>query len=94
MPAQNSSDTNPTRQSTKRDRIASSGRRGGRRMMSGSAPSKASAMASTTELTMFTHRIWTGVIGSVSPSTSARISASASPPFTGSRKTTAFLRLS
>jgi hypothetical protein len=63
-------------------------------MMSGSGPSKASAMASTTELTMFTQRICTGVIGSVRPSSSATMSASDSPPLTGSRKTMAFLRLS
>jgi hypothetical protein len=39
--------------------------RGGRRMVSGSVGSKASAIASPTDLTMLSHRICSGVIGRV-----------------------------
>ena len=93
-PAAISADTNAMRHSRKPDSIASRGGRGGRRMVSGSVASKASAIASATELTMLTHRIWTRVIGSVRPNSTAIMMLMASPPLIGSRNTIAFLRLS
>ena len=93
-PAAIRADTNAMRHSRKPDSIASRGGRGGRRMVSGSVASKASAIASATELTMLTHRIWTRVIGSVRPNSTAIMMLMASPPLIGSRNTIAFLRLS
>ena len=94
MPPANSDETNAIRQNRKRVSSGSSPRRGRRSMMPGSAGSKANVMASSTELTMFTHRICTGVIGKVTPSISAASTVSDSPPLTGSRNSTAFFRLS
>jgi hypothetical protein len=56
--------------------------------------SKASTMASAIELTMFTHRICAGMIGSATPSSTASSSDSDSPPLMGSRKVTVLRRLS
>ena len=63
-------------------------------MMSGSAGSKASTMASATELTRLTQRICKGVIGSVRPRSSAKTMAKDSPPLIGNRKVTDLRRLS
>ncbi len=54
IPTRNSAETKKIRQITKRDSIGSSGRRGGRCITSASVGSKASTMASATELTMLT----------------------------------------
>ncbi len=61
----------------------SSGARGGRVMMSASGRSKASASASVTAVTMFTHRICTGVIGIVRPNSTAQKTIAAWPMFVG-----------
>ena len=82
------------RQTRKRDSSGSSGRRGGRRITPGSVGSKASVRPSATAVTMLTHRICTGVIGSVRPNRIAAMIASASPPLVGSVQAITFLRLS
>ena len=63
-------------------------------MMSGSGGSKASARPSVTALIMFTHRIWTGVIGSVVPARIASRMISACAVLVGSRNRIVFRRLS
>ena len=78
----------------KRDRIGAFAGRGGRAMTPRLGGSKARAMASATELSMFTHRICRGVMGSIRPNRIAMIRLMLSPPFTGSRKAITFLRLS
>jgi hypothetical protein len=68
MPAITSSPVaKPIRQTSQPGIKGSAASRGGRRMTSASVGSKASASASVTAVTMLTHRICTGVIGSVSP---------------------------
>ena len=47
-----------------------------------------------TAVTIFTHKIWTGVIGSVMPSRTAISTIAACPTLVGSTKTTALRRLS
>jgi hypothetical protein len=63
-------------------------------MMSLSGGSKVRASARITSVTMFTHRICTGVIGSSPPSAIATTITPASPPLVGSMKAIAFFRLS
>ena len=93
-PIANSVDTKTIRQARNPERIGSPAGRGARRITSGSGGSKASAIASATELTMFTHNICTGVIGRATPARIAAIRHIDSPPLTGSRNMMAFLRLS
>ena len=63
-------------------------------MMSGSARSKASATARVIAVTMFTQRIWTGVIGSTPPSMTAAMMVRAWPPLVGRMNRIDFFRLS
>ena len=74
--------------------MGSSGRRGGRRMVPGSVGSKASVMPSALAVSRLTHRICTGVSGSVSPTRMAPITASAMAPLVGRVQATTFIRLS
>ena len=63
--------TKPMRQSMKPFTSGSRGSRGGRAIRPGSGRSKAMASDRVTAVTMFTHRICTGVIGRVMPSSTA-----------------------
>ena len=94
MPMVKRTETSMTRHRTKRDMIGAEAGRGGRAITPFSGGSNASAMASATELSMFTHRICRGVIGRISPKSTAMIRLMLSPPFTGSRKVMTFLRFS
>ena len=87
-------ETSPTRQSTKPETRGAFAARGGRRIESGSAGSKASASPSVTAVTMLIHRIWTGVIGRVSPRRIAMMIANASPMLVGRDQAITFCRLS
>ncbi len=72
----------------------SEGRRGGRRITPDSAGSKASARASVTAVTVFTHRIWPAVTGNANPANNASRITPASPPLVGSMNSSDFLMLS
>src|SRR6056297_3743335 len=92
IPERKSSDTKTTRQTTnprKRDSLLGLG---GCFITPGSAGSKASVMASTTELTILTHIICKAEMGRVSHKSRAVTRLMDSPPLTGSRKAMPFLR--
>ena len=94
IPSVNRVDTNTMRQITNGLSMASPGGRGARFITSGSVGSNASTMPSATELTMFTHKICTGMMGKARPSSTAASSDMDSPPLMGSRKVTVLRRLS
>ena len=74
--------------------MAASGRRGGRAITSASAGSKARATARVTAVTMFTHRICTGVSGRTRPKVTAASMTRPSAPLVGRMKRMALRRLS
>ncbi len=82
------------RQASTAERIGSSGRRGGRRMVPGSVGSNARVMPSALAVSRLTHRICTGVRGRVRPTRMAPITARASAPLVGRVQATTFIRLS